>query len=170
MDAFSEAAAVPATPAALSYNPLNLYGYFAASPARQAALLIGLFTLLRLSLTFGLGLGVDESYALAIARDGFSLSYFDHPPLHIWLAHVSEAVFGDTQAARLPFVALSAGTGWLMFRLAGALFGDPGDPIAVIAFTITGGRIAVIDLIADPGKLGGVGRPPGRADGRSVEN
>ena len=27
------------------------------------------------------------------------------------------------------------------------------DPIAVIAFTVTGGRIAAIDLIADPGKL-----------------
>jgi hypothetical protein len=36
---------------------------------------------------------------------------------------------------------------------AGALFGDPADPIAVVAFTITGGRIAVIDLIADPDKL-----------------
>jgi RNA polymerase sigma factor (sigma-70 family) len=37
---------------------------------------------------------------------------------------------------------------------AGALFGDPRHPIAVIAFTITDGRIAVIDLIADPDKLG----------------
>jgi RNA polymerase sigma-70 factor (ECF subfamily) len=37
---------------------------------------------------------------------------------------------------------------------AGALFGDPDDPIAVIAFTVTQGRIAVIDLIADPAKLG----------------
>jgi DNA-directed RNA polymerase specialized sigma24 family protein len=36
---------------------------------------------------------------------------------------------------------------------AGALFGDPRHPIAVIAFTITDGRIAVIDLIADPDKL-----------------
>jgi hypothetical protein len=36
---------------------------------------------------------------------------------------------------------------------AGALFGDPEDPIAVIAFTITQGRIAMIDLIADPDKL-----------------
>jgi hypothetical protein len=36
---------------------------------------------------------------------------------------------------------------------AGALFGAPEDPIAVIAFTVTNGRIAVIDLIADPGKL-----------------
>jgi RNA polymerase sigma-70 factor (ECF subfamily) len=36
---------------------------------------------------------------------------------------------------------------------AGALFGSHDDPIAVIAFTVAGGRIAAIDLIADPGKL-----------------
>jgi RNA polymerase sigma-70 factor (ECF subfamily) len=39
---------------------------------------------------------------------------------------------------------------------AGALFGDRAEPIAVIAFTVTGGRIAAIDLIGDPDKLGGV--------------
>jgi hypothetical protein len=38
--------------------------------------------------------------------------------------------------------------------LAGALFGRRDDPIAVIAFTVTHGRIAAIDLIFDPGKLG----------------
>jgi len=41
---------------------------------------------------------------------------------------------------------------------AGALFGRPGDPIAVIAFTVTHGRIAAIDLISDPDKLGAL--PP----------
>ena len=137
MDAFSEAAAAPATPVALSYNPLNLYGYFATSPALQAALLIGFFTLVRLFATFNLGLGVDESYALAIGRDGFSLSYFDHPPLHIWLAHVSELIFGDAPAARLPFVALSAGACWLMFRLAASLFGARAGLWALFAFNLT---------------------------------
>ena len=36
---------------------------------------------------------------------------------------------------------------------AGALFGDREEPIAVIAFTVTSGKIATIDLIADPDKL-----------------
>jgi RNA polymerase sigma factor (sigma-70 family) len=36
---------------------------------------------------------------------------------------------------------------------AGALFGSHDDPIAVIGFTIVGGRIAELDLVADPGKL-----------------
>jgi RNA polymerase sigma-70 factor (ECF subfamily) len=37
---------------------------------------------------------------------------------------------------------------------AGALFGAREDPIAVIAFTVTSGRIAAIDVIADSDKLG----------------
>jgi hypothetical protein len=36
---------------------------------------------------------------------------------------------------------------------AGALFGDHDDPVAVIGFTIVGGRIAELNLVADPGKL-----------------
>jgi len=43
---------------------------------------------------------------------------------------------------------------------AGALFGAPQDPIAVMGFTVTGGQIAVIDLIADPGKLRALTREP----------
>jgi RNA polymerase sigma-70 factor (ECF subfamily) len=36
---------------------------------------------------------------------------------------------------------------------AGALFGTHDDPIAVIGFTIVGGRIAELNLVADPAKL-----------------
>src|SRR5262249_19919256 len=36
---------------------------------------------------------------------------------------------------------------------AGALFGTHGDPVAVIGFTVVGGRIAELNLVADPGKL-----------------
>ena len=47
--------------------------------------LIAVTALVRLALAALLGLSVDESYSVAIARQ-FSLSYFDHPPLHLWLA------------------------------------------------------------------------------------
>ena len=36
---------------------------------------------------------------------------------------------------------------------AGALFGSHDDPVAVIGFTIAGGRIAELNLVADPAKL-----------------
>ena len=43
---------------------------------------------------------------------------------------------------------------------AGALFGSEGEPVAVLGFTITGGRIAALDLIADPAKLANLAIEP----------
>lgn len=93
------------------------------SPARLALGMIIAFTLVRLVLMEVVGLGVDESYTLAISRVGLSLSYFDHPPLHIWLAHFAQVLLGNGRAARLPFVLLSAATGWAMFGFSSRLFG-----------------------------------------------
>jgi len=93
-----------------------------AAATRAALALIAAFALARVGLAMGLGLGVDESYTLLISRR-LALSYFDHPPLHQWIAHFSALAFGETWAARLPFIALFAGTGWLMFRLTRQLYG-----------------------------------------------
>ncbi len=85
-------------------------------------MLILAFTALRIVFAMLLGFGVDESYTLGQARR-LALSYFDHPPLHLWLAHASMLVFGTTWAVRLPFILMFAGTSWLMFRLTERLFG-----------------------------------------------
>jgi hypothetical protein len=93
------------------------------SACRNRALaIIGAFALGRLALDMSLGLGADEAYTVAVSRR-LALSYFDHPPLHQWLAHFSAVSFGEGPAVRLPFVALFAITGWLMFALARDLFG-----------------------------------------------
>jgi RNA polymerase sigma-70 factor (ECF subfamily) len=42
---------------------------------------------------------------------------------------------------------------------AGAIVRRPGQPPIVIGFTVANGRIATIDLIADPAKLGGLDAP-----------
>ena len=47
--------------------------------------MLALGTMLRFLVAASTGLGVDESYAVAVARQ-YSLSYFDHPPLHFWIA------------------------------------------------------------------------------------
>ena len=49
--------------------------------------IVAVFTAARLVLAWFVGFGVDESYILSISRD-LQLSYLDHPPLHIWLAHL----------------------------------------------------------------------------------
>ena len=65
------------------------------------AILAGFFVA-RIVFAFTLGLGIDESYTVAISRR-LSLSYFDHPPLHLWIAHFAALAVGETVAARAPF-------------------------------------------------------------------
>jgi len=83
-----------------------------------------------------MGLGVDEAYTASVSRD-LHLSYFDHPPLHQWIAHGGEALFGFGRWARLPFIALFAGSSWMMFRLTRRLFGDAAGLWAVIALNLS---------------------------------
>jgi 4-amino-4-deoxy-L-arabinose transferase-like glycosyltransferase len=103
---------------------------------RFALAIIAGFLVARLILTFSLGLGVDESYTLAISRR-LSLSYFDHPPLHQWMAHFAALAFGENVAARLPFVALFAATGWIYYRMTLELFGPRAAAIALFALNVT---------------------------------
>ncbi len=88
---------------------------------RRAAVIIAGFLVARVIFSYSLGFGIDESYTLAISRD-LALSYFDHPPLHQWIAHFAALAFGENVGVRLPFVALFAATGWLLYRLTLDLF------------------------------------------------
>lgn len=78
----------------------------------------------RLVLSAVLGLGQGESYYVATARH-LDLSYFDQPPLFLWLTWATMTLTGteDAVVLRLPFVLMFAGTTWLMFRLTARLFG-----------------------------------------------
>ncbi|CEJ11545.1 Undecaprenyl phosphate-alpha-4-amino-4-deoxy-L-arabinose arabinosyl transferase [bacterium YEK0313] len=113
-------------------------------PARAALAVILAFTALRVVFAALLGFGVDESYTLGQARH-LSLSYFDHPPLHIWLAHAAMKLFGTSWAVRLPFVLLFAATSWLMFRLTERLFGAPAGLWATFSLNVS------VFFLASPG-------------------
>lgn len=95
------------------------------SPFSAMCLIIIAGSLVRLALGASIGLGVDETYVTAVARQ-FSLSYFDHPPLHLWIIWLTAQVTGseNTVILRLPFILLFAGTTWLMYRITARLFGD----------------------------------------------
>ena len=99
------------------------------------AILIGFFVA-RLFFAFTIGLGVDESYTIAISRR-LSLSYFDHPPLHLWIAHFAALAAGETVFARTPFVALFLATGWIAYRFSSGLFGPRPALIALFALNVT---------------------------------
>ena len=83
------------------------------------------------------GLGVDESYMVGNARE-FSLAYFDHPPLHVWMVWLAETVLMSEAplAVRTPFILLFAGSTWLMYRLGERLFGAAAGLWAAIAFNL----------------------------------
>lgn len=103
------------------------------SPDARAALkVVAGFALARLGFALSLGLGIDESYTQVVARK-LQLSYFDHPPLHLWIAHFAALAFGEGVSVRLPFVALFALTGWMAFALARRLFGPRAALIALFS-------------------------------------
>ena len=89
-----------------------------------------------LAFAFSLGFGIDEAYTVPISRD-LRLSYFDHPPLHQWITHFAALASGEGIGARLPFVALFAATGWLLYRLTSELFGPRAGLIALFALNAT---------------------------------
>ena len=129
---------------ALAVEPAALHRMSEASaigpprPTDEAALgncalaLIAGFALARVGLAYALGFGVDEAYTVAISRR-LALSYFDHPPLHQWLVHFAAPLLGEDGSLRLPFIALFAGTGWMIFALARKLFGARAGILAVFA-------------------------------------
>jgi hypothetical protein len=103
-----------------------------AEKDRAAFAMIAGFFVARLIFAFSFGLGIDESYTLAISRR-LQASYFDHPPLHLWIAHFAALAFGENVVARLPFVVLFAATGWLYYVLVFRLFGRRAALIALFA-------------------------------------
>ena len=70
-------------------------------------------------------LGVDETYAVAAAR-GFSLSFFDHPPVAFNAAMFSSVIFGAETpfVFRLPTVLFGIVTAWFMWKI-GLELGGP---------------------------------------------
>jgi 4-amino-4-deoxy-L-arabinose transferase-like glycosyltransferase len=104
---------------------------------RAVLALIVMTALLRVALAGAIGLSVDESYTVAISRQ-LSLSYLDHPPLHVWLVGLWARLTGSEQplVLRLPDIAMFAATTWLMFRLTASLYGMRAGLWAAVALNL----------------------------------
>lgn len=108
------------------------------SSARAVLSIIIVASVARVVLAACVGLSVDESYTVAISRH-LALSYFDHPPLHIWLVGMWASLIGreDAVLVRMPFIVLFAGTTWLMYRLTASAFGERAGFWAVLTLNLT---------------------------------
>ncbi|AMV37147.1 glycosyltransferase family 39 protein [Planctomyces sp. SH-PL62] len=110
------------------------------TPKHATLLLIATSTSLRLLAAFSLGLGNDEAYHFLYAMHP-APSYFDHPPMVAWVEMLGLRVVGDafsTFGLRLGFVALFAGSTWLMARIAGRWFGGWAGFFAALALNLSG--------------------------------
>jgi len=114
-------------------------------PNKQRAVLtlIVATALVRVALAATLGLGVDESYAVSVSRP-LSLGYFDHPPLHFWIAAAAQWLAGSPPAGpfsdlmvRAPFIALFAATTWLLYLTTARLFDTRAALWAAIALNLS---------------------------------
>ena len=94
-------------------------------------------TVLRVLLGMALGLGIDEQYVLAVARD-FPWSFLDHPPLGFWMGTIAWKLGGTTAplVMRLPFILLAIITTLLLHRFTSRLFGRPAGAWAAVIYNL----------------------------------
>lgn len=98
-------------------------------------IVIGL--VLHLLLSGAMGYGNGESYYIATARF-LELSYFDQPPLFLWLTHFMLDGGGMGHVwLRLPYVLMFAGSTWLMYRLGALLYGEAAGMWAAILLNLS---------------------------------
>jgi 4-amino-4-deoxy-L-arabinose transferase-like glycosyltransferase len=92
---------------------------------------------IRLALAATIGFGQDETYSVAIARR-LALSYFDHPPLHLWIVGLWDRFVGreDPWLLRLPFIALFAASSVLLYRLTAQAYGARAGLWALLALNL----------------------------------
>jgi hypothetical protein len=123
-----------ASGAGVRWGALTADGY--ATPLLW--LLVGT-ALLRLMLAAMLGLGIDEAYAVAVARP-VQLSYFDHPPLVFWITALTEWLTGSREpwVLRVPFILCFAATTWFLASLGRTLYGPRAGFLTAVVVNLTG--------------------------------
>ncbi len=120
---------------------------------RPVLALIVVGTVLRLGWAAALEPTNDEAYHWLYTEHP-ALSYFDHPPMTMWVAKAGIAACGGwvhPLSLRLGFVLLFAGSTWLLFRWTAELYGEPAGFWAAAVlnlsgfFTAFGGTFALPD-------------------------
>ena len=111
------------------------------TPSRnQNHLLIFLFTLLffiKLTVVRHVPLINDEAYTLTISRY-FSLSYFDHPPLMMWISYFIHSFdTKDLYLFRVPFLACGLLTSFFVYKIGSIIYSSQVGIISAIFYFIS---------------------------------
>jgi len=112
-----------------------ILGEWSASRMMLALIVVG--TAFRMMLAGMFGFGNGEAYYYSCARHA-EFSYFDHPPIHAWLARLAIELGGvDPLIIRLPFILFFAGTTWLTFVIGRRLFSEKAGLYAAVLLNLS---------------------------------
>ncbi len=114
--------------------------------------LIAAATMLRLIWAANVGASFDEPYYFQYIEHP-SLSYFDHPPMVALVGELGLALAGDAFSVfglRLGFIALFAGSTWLIARLTARFYGWRAGFLAALALSASGYFGMAVATIAQP--------------------
>jgi 4-amino-4-deoxy-L-arabinose transferase-like glycosyltransferase len=114
--------------------------------------LIGVWTILRLAWAASLGAAIDEPYYFQYIHHP-ALSYFDHPPMVALVGAIGLALAGDAFSVfglRVGFIALFAGSMWLIARLTARLYGPKAGVLAALILSSSGYFGMAVATIAQP--------------------
>ena len=122
--------------------------------SRQALwAVIGVSTTLRLAWAASLGADTNEAYYYLYTRHP-DWSYFDHPPMVAIVGACGMKLTGDMSSViwglRAGFIALFAGSTWLLAWLTSRFFGPRSGVLAALALNATGYYGLVVGTIAQP--------------------
>jgi 4-amino-4-deoxy-L-arabinose transferase-like glycosyltransferase len=122
------------------------------TPRQALWAVIGASTLLRLTWATSLGADTNEAYYYLYAQHP-DWSYFDHPPMVAVVTGLGLRLVGGISpvlGVRAGFIALFAGSIWLMARLTSRSFGPRAGALAAFALSVTGYFGLVAGTFAHP--------------------
>ena len=96
-----------------------------------------IFFLTKLTVIKNIPLINDEAYTLTISRY-LSLSYFDHPPLMMWVSyflHLFEFVSFNT--FRIPFIAFGLLTSFFLYKIASRIYSKQAGTVSAILYFVS---------------------------------
>src|ERR1700685_3327667 len=111
----------------------------AKNPRLALAALILFTLLLRLGPPALLETGNDEAYNFLYTVYP-AWSYFDHPPMTMWVARAGMLLCGDSMnllSIRLGHLLLFAGSTWVLYRLTARWYGDWAGLYAALALNLS---------------------------------
>jgi 4-amino-4-deoxy-L-arabinose transferase-like glycosyltransferase len=126
---------------------------FVNSPRRSLAALIFITLLLRMACAALVEAGNDEAYNYVYTVYP-SWSYFDHPPMTMWIDKLGLLATGGTVnlvGLRLGYMLMFAGSTWILFRMTARWYGEWAGFYAALAlnlsnfFTVAAGIFALPD-------------------------